>query len=483
MKTVFLLWGLVASSLVFATSCGLRNEIRREAMSPAQVDTGYYAPSLPVRGNFVYWNLKSSIRINVYGRFRANRLPEFYSHLLDGNQELPLHTEVIYETPTNIVIEIRYPEKALYPQKEKFYVRIVSPNVETVILPQRRGEAEINAAEYSEMWLTIKPDYLPPYTSIVAHSPSITRGGSALVIFEARDEKIESVEIVDNRGKIFVPKPFVKDGYYASLIGWYIAHEEFQAWIIARDQAGNVSSNRIHIETRPRELRELNYRFSRAYPGGPIGSLRIEDQNMSTDPVNNHIIRANEREWFLNNRTRGRNISMSWLASFPPQSVMTNYNIGAFDPLGQYRITAEFGQIRNYHYRGGVVRRAYHLGKDMSYYQKMPITNSNPGVVLFAAPNGAYGNTVLIDHGFGLHSLHSHCSDMYVRPGDIVGEGYFIARTGTTGLVTGDHLHFGMLVQGVYIAPSEWMDNEWINRNISQVIELAHRALFLRPDD
>ena len=64
-----------------------------------------------------------------------------------------------------------------------------------------------------------------------------------------------------------------------------------------------------------------------------------------------------------------------------------------------------------------------------------------------------------------------------LKKGDIVRRGMVIARTGATGAVFGDHLHFGVYVQGVAVEPIEWMDQHWINTNIVKVIKDARRMI------
>jgi murein DD-endopeptidase MepM/ murein hydrolase activator NlpD len=97
--------------------------------------------------------------------------------------------------------------------------------------------------------------------------------------------------------------------------------------------------------------------------------------------------------------------------------------------------------------------------------------------VVFARLNGIYGNMPMIDHGFGLYTLYGHCSKMLVEEGEEVAQGQTIARTGMTGLALGDHLHFGVLVQGVEVWPMDWMKSNWIKKNIDKVFQKADRII------
>lgn len=105
------------------------------------------------------------------------------------------------------------------------------------------------------------------------------------------------------------------------------------------------------------------------------------------------------------------------------------------------------------------------------------IVSSNAGTVIYANENGIYGSMPIIDHGLGLYSLYGHCSQILVKEGDKVKLGQVIARTGVSGLALGDHLHFGLLVQGIEVRPIEWFDASWIRKNIDNVFHEADKII------
>ncbi|MBN1185478.1 MAG: M23 family metallopeptidase, partial [Bacteroidales bacterium] len=63
---------------------------------------------------------------------------------------------------------------------------------------------------------------------------------------------------------------------------------------------------------------------------------------------------------------------------------------------------------------------------------------------------------VVMDHGQGLASLYGHLSSFSVAQGSVVKKGDVIAYSGRTGLANGDHLHFSILVHGIFVNPLEW---------------------------
>ena len=97
---------------------------------------------------------------------------------------------------------------------------------------------------------------------------------------------------------------------------------------------------------------------------------------------------------------------------------------------------------------------------------------ANSGIVVYADDLGIYGNTVIIDHGQGISSLYAHLSSMAVSAGQQVMRGVAIGNTGATGFAGGDHLHFSVMVGGVFVNPIEWWDSHWIQDNVASKLEL-----------
>src|SRR5262249_55939875 len=95
------------------------------------------------------------------------------------------------------------------------------------------------------------------------------------------------------------------------------------------------------------------------------------------------------------------------------------------------------------------------------------------GVVVFVGPLTIYGNAIVVDHGLGLMTLYGHLSSAGVKVGDQVNRGQEIGRSGTTGLATGDHLHYEVLVHGVSVTPLEWWAAKWIQDRIVGPMQAA----------
>ena len=83
---------------------------------------------------------------------------------------------------------------------------------------------------------------------------------------------------------------------------------------------------------------------------------------------------------------------------------------------------------------------------------------------------------MIIDHGLCIYTLYSHLSQINVKEGQKVVKGQLIGKTGATGLAVGDHLHYGVLVNGIEVNPVEWFDIKWLNTRFYDVYKTVGGA-------
>lgn len=111
----------------------------------------------------------------------------------------------------------------------------------------------------------------------------------------------------------------------------------------------------------------------------------------------------------------------------------------------------------------GAVR--FHAGVDIANGPGTPIYAAASGVVEYAGPNGGYGNYIRIDHGNGLTTAYGHIQNggTLVRIGQEVVVGQNIARMGTTGASTGNHLHFEVRQGGATTNPVQYLRDKGLS--------------------
>lgn len=117
-------------------------------------------------------------------------------------------------------------------------------------------------------------------------------------------------------------------------------------------------------------------------------------------------------------------------------------------------ITSDFGTRRSYN---GGPYNSYHGGVDFSSLGDSSILAPSRGRVALVDLLEVRGNTIIIDHGWGVYSALLHQSRMLVQVGDVVDRGQVIGYIGATGLVTGPHLHWEMYVGSVQVDPMQWV--------------------------
>lgn len=132
-----------------------------------------------------------------------------------------------------------------------------------------------------------------------------------------------------------------------------------------------------------------------------------------------------------------------------PEKFFTSFTFPVRDIM-----ISEFGGLRNYNNDALVGR---HTGTDYMATTGEPVAAASDGRVIFAERLPIHGNHVMIDHGWGIITGYSHLSEVQVIPGQLVRQGQAIGLVGATGRVQGAHLHFEVMVNGVWVDPPQFM--------------------------
>lgn len=118
-----------------------------------------------------------------------------------------------------------------------------------------------------------------------------------------------------------------------------------------------------------------------------------------------------------------------------------------------YTITSPYG-LRNHPI---LKKKKMHTGIDVRVPSGSSIVAANGGKVIYAGYYGGYGYTVIIDHGGKISTLYAHNSKLLVSEGNTVKRGQKIAKSGSTGLSTGPHLHFEVRENGKHVNPMKYV--------------------------
>ena len=113
-------------------------------------------------------------------------------------------------------------------------------------------------------------------------------------------------------------------------------------------------------------------------------------------------------------------------------------------------ITSRFGN------RSGV-RSGAHTGLDIGAPYGTSIKAAASGTVIFSGDKGSYGKLIIVSHGNGVQTYYGHCSSLVASVGQKVSQGETIAKVGSTGNSTGNHLHLEIRVNGVAQNPQNYL--------------------------
>jgi len=102
-------------------------------------------------------------------------------------------------------------------------------------------------------------------------------------------------------------------------------------------------------------------------------------------------------------------------------------------------------------------KQSFHTGIDIPAPKNTPALAAEKGKVIYAGNQGAYGNTVILDHGGGISTQYSHLNTIGVKVGQIVLKGESVGGIGTTGWSTGNHLHFTIMKNGKTVNPLDYV--------------------------
>ncbi|MGA3089781.1 MAG: M23 family metallopeptidase [Terriglobales bacterium] len=332
------------------------------------------------------------------------------------------------------------------------------------------GKARLIAEATSNGWLrkTARSDRevtvvtQPPAVSVDSDQHYLYLGMADLATFRVSGSWTEAgVRVGDQTFRAW-PMPGGKPGFFSLFAFAWNMPPSTVPLVYASNGAGNDVSAPITFQFPKKEQPKYtthNLEVSDQFMQKVVGEL---DPNGSGDlvarfvKINSEMRRANNKVLSdLRAKTANRFL---WSQPFARQS--------------HSQAEATFADTRHYIYKGKAIDQQVHLGYDLAATQRVGVEASNDGQVVFAAPLGIYGNCIVVDHGYGLQTIYGHLSQISVHEGDLVKRGQVMGTSGQTGMAGGDHIHFGMQLDGVQIDPKEWWDSHWIKDHIARRVDL-----------
>jgi murein DD-endopeptidase MepM/ murein hydrolase activator NlpD len=304
----------------------------------------------------------------------------------------------------------------------------------------------------------------PPRLEVISSQHYINQGGCEFVMYRIDpDTLISGVQV----GSQFfpgypaqMPDPNV---HFAVLAFAYNLPLDTPMKLLARDAAGNESSASFWFKLFPKKFRSREMKLEDSFLQKVVPEILAQTPDIADqgELIKNFIQ--------INRALRARNHQQVIdLAHKSPGRFLWQE---PFVQLSNSKVEAVFADHRRYMYHGQEVDQQDHVGFDLSVTQRVPVEAANDGVVVLARYFGIYGNAVILDHGCGLLSLYGHLSSIDVKEGQTLKKKEVLGHSGASGLAGGDHLHFGLFLQGVPVNPTEWWDPHWIQVHLRDRIK------------
>ena len=325
----------------------------------------------------------------------------------------------------------------------------------------KKGEADliVSVSDYG-LFENKKPrlfkfiiDPEPPKIERLYSQMYIMNGGSAFAFFKVSKDTTDVYIQMENLKFKCLSGVFNDKTIYTCVFPYpYYWNRKKDIYVYAKDKAGNITTQKIPYRFKVKRYRKSVINVSERL----INKARtlVSDKHFSDEIEMFKYVNVKLRE---ENEKKIHSITKN-IVIIKPQFK------GKFAVMKKAAVLGGFADYRKYKYKGKIIEGAdaYHKGLDMASIKNAEVPAAEDGIVVFTGFLGIYGNTIIIEHGLGVFTLYSHLLDFKVKKGEKVKKDQIIAHTDTTGLALGDHLHFGVLIQGLEVHPIEWLDKKWL---------------------
>ena len=352
--------------------------------------------------------------------------------------------------------------------------------LEAAALGLKEGPAELQVFARDALWRPrpdpaprlvhrFTVDLTPPTIELKSATGYVKHAGAGIAVYRVSGASRSGVQV----GPAFFPgvTGLAQDpAVHVALFGIPYDGPATAPAVVAEDEAGNQRLVAISVTFLPTRFPKDTLRLTEPFLQRKVPELAPQTPGSASAAELLQAFLQVNREGRKANEAKIREVTQTGSAPKPTWQ-------GAFRQQPNTKVFATFPEERTYTVDSRVVDTQWHLGIDLASRKQTPVEAANAGRVTFTGPNGIYGNMVVLDHGLGLHTLYAHLSEIAVKVGQTVGRGEALGRSGETGMAGGDHLHFAVLVHGVYVNPLEWWDEHWIRDRIAKPLAEAGIAL------
>ena len=221
-----------------------------------------------------------------------------------------------------------------------------------------------------------------------------------------------------------------------SLFFWHDTDARVFQALLGVDFLERPGATSLRARTVPQRGGSIECRVNLQVRDGAFAVQRLDVAPKYVEPSPEDLARAQQETAELNRIFSSPHSERLWQGGF-------------VEPVLGYEPSGSFGKRRIYNGES----RSPHSGEDFPAPAGTPVRATARGEVVLAKSLFFLGNTVILDHGFGLFSFYGHLSSFEVGKGTLVESGAIIGYVGATGRVTGAHLHWGVRLGDARVNP------------------------------
>jgi murein DD-endopeptidase MepM/ murein hydrolase activator NlpD len=307
--------------------------------------------------------------------------------------------------------------------------------------------------------------YVPPTLQVMSSQTYVAQGGCEAVTYRVGESAVRDGV---RAGSWWFPGYPIPGGGKQDRFALFAAPFDMaqaDVRLVVEDAAGNQAERTFIDKFFPNAFKADSIPISDSFLNKVVPEIMSQSPELTDrgNTVDNYLA--------INRELRAKNAEL--IKTLAKQSKPEFLWNTAFVMMPNGKVMASFADRRTYVYQEREIDQQTHLGLDLAVTKQAPIPAANSGIIAYARYFGIYGNTVVIDHGYGLQSIYAHLSSISAKEGQKVAIGDIIGKTGDTGLAGGDHLHYCTLLQGLPVKPVEWADSHWIKDRIGNKLGAA----------
>lgn len=352
----------------------------------------------------------------------------------------------------------------------------------------REGNAELQILAFDKaLWNNatrtskiVEINYLKPQITALTPQQNGVLGGTELVFYKVTGKQPTTHGVV-SQGSVyqgfkasgwdiaFASKPTIYVAFYPIPQSFDDSRDTME--LIARDNLGNSANSRFNYRVKQRRWSSFKASFNEEVSKGIRERLAAYAQREKI-PVKITGDLQSDLKVLLKALSMSDAGFIDTALSEPDSQRLWK---DAFVPPVSSAPSNSTGDQRTVLIADKEIARGPSSGVRFPVSRRTPVVAGNSGKVVFIGELGLLGNTIIIDHGFGLSTLYGHLSEVKVARGALVQQTQEIGSTGTTGFAQSEEVYFEIRMHGIPVSPNEWWDQSWVTDHIDNKIAFVLR--------